>query len=167
MKKLYIDTEMVTQMQQTTPTQEYFDQQFTQSESIEKTPEEDLDTNDKIEMIMQYAQLIIDNHVELRDIMLSILSKLTIIHTNDFGVQCFNTLKDLMVAEPELKEQVRKHIDASVIQKLNKLPPKDIPVGLLVGLKDLMLDPQLEGETKLTTPLFRDFFPKWLSEIKE
>ena len=100
-----------------------------------------MQANDRIEMIMQYAQLIIDNHAELRDIMLSILSKLTNIHTNDFGVKCFNTLKDLMVAEPDLKEQVRKHINMNVIQKLNKLPPKDIPVGLLVGLKDLILDP--------------------------
>lgn len=122
---------------------------------------------ERIEMIMQYAHLIIDNHVELRNIMLAILSKLTNIHTHDFGVKCFNLLKDLMVAEPELKELVRQHINTNVIQKLNKLPPKDIPVGLLNGLVELMEDPQLEGETALTTPLFRDFFPKWLSEIKE
>ena len=34
-----------------------------------------------IDKIMQYAQLMIDNSDELRDILLSILSKLTIIHT--------------------------------------------------------------------------------------
>ena len=56
----------------------------------------------------------------------------------------------MVAAEPQFKEQVRKHIDSNVIQKLNKLPPKDIPVGLLIGLQELMEDPALEGETSLT-----------------
>jgi hypothetical protein len=47
--------------------------------------------------------LLVDNHFELRSIILSILAKLTIIKSYDFGVRCFNTLKDLMVAGKELE----------------------------------------------------------------
>ena len=50
---------------------------------------------------------------------------------------------------------------------MNQLPPKDIPVGLLNGLKGLMDDNNLDDITELMKPLFKDFFPKWLSEIKE
>ena len=57
-----------------------------------------------IETFMQNAQLLVDNHFELRSIILSILSKLTIIKSYEFGVKCFNTLKDLMVAGKELEE---------------------------------------------------------------
>lgn len=53
---------------------------------------------------MQHAQLLTDNHFELRSIILSILSKLTIIKSYDFGIRCFNTLKDLMVAGREIEE---------------------------------------------------------------
>ncbi len=55
---------------------------------------------------MQHAQLLVDNHFELRDIILSILSKLTSIRCHDFGVKCFYTLRDLMVAGKELEAQV-------------------------------------------------------------
>ena len=51
---------------------------------------------------MQYAQLLIDNNEEYREIIISFLSQLTIIHTRDFGVKCFYTLRDLMVADDEL-----------------------------------------------------------------
>ena len=46
------------------------------------------------------------------------------------------------------------------------LPVKDIPVGLLVGLRELVEDPNME-EAPLMEPLFQNFFPMWLSEIKE
>ena len=52
---------------------------------------------------MQHAQLLVDNHFELRSIILSILSKLTVIRSHDFGVKCFYTLRDLMVAGNELE----------------------------------------------------------------
>lgn len=60
---------------------------------------------------MQQAQLLVDNNDELRDIILTVLAILTIIHTRDFGVKCFQTLRDLMVAEEALREQVRHHVD--------------------------------------------------------
>ena len=51
---------------------------------------------ESIETFMQNAQLLIDNHFELQNIMLTVLSKLSIIKFHDFGLACFNTLKDLM-----------------------------------------------------------------------
>jgi len=65
------------------------------------------DTNqiqEMIETFMQNAQLLVDNHFEFRSIILSILSKLTIINCHNFGVRCFNTLKDLMIAGKELEK---------------------------------------------------------------
>ena len=55
---------------------------------------------------MHSAQLLVDNHFELRSIILSILSKLTIVSSHGFGVKCFNTLRDLMVAGKDLEQQV-------------------------------------------------------------
>lgn len=98
--------------------------------------------------------------------MVSIISKLTIIHTYGFGIKCFHSLHDMMLAEEGLRGLVREFISANVIHQLVKLPVKDIPVGLLDGLRSLVEDPNLE-EKELMAPLFRDFFPMWLSEIKE
>jgi hypothetical protein len=50
--------------------------------------------------------------------MLSILSKLTIIKFEDFGIRCFNTLKDLMRAGKEMEEKV---IDVLKKEAINKL----------------------------------------------
>jgi hypothetical protein len=55
---------------------------------------------------MQNAQLLINNHHELQNIILTILSKLSIIKFFRFGVRCFNTLKDLMIAGKEMEEMV-------------------------------------------------------------
>ena len=98
--------------------------------------------------------------------MVSIVSKLTIIHTQDFGVRCFHTLKDMMQAEEGQRDLVRSYVNTNIIQQLIKLPVKDIPVGLLNGLRELVDDQNLD-EKQLMAPLFRDFFPMWLSEIKE
>ena len=71
-----------------------------------------------------------------------------------------------MVADPMLEDMIRNQVDTNVVQKLNKLPPKDIPIGLLHGLQALVDDNRL-SEANMMTKLFQDFFPKWLSEIKE
>ena len=92
----------------------------------------------------------IDNNDELRNIVLSVLSKLTIIHTHDFGVRCFNLLRDLMVSEKELEDIVRQQVNTNIIQRLNKLPPKDIPIGLLNGLTSLLRDPLLQEQNLMT-----------------
>lgn len=70
------------------------------------------------------------------------------------------------MAEADLTEQVRRHVLNHIIMKLNDLPPKDTSVGLLEGLESLADDTNLR-ETQMMAVLFKDFFPKWLSEIKE
>ena len=151
-------------MQHTSVSQKLFDEIFTQKKR--PTKEDKQDVKENIERFIQTAHLIINNSEELQDIILAVLSKMTIVHTQDFGVECFKALRDLMVSEPELKINVRRYLNSNIILKLNSLPPKDIPVGLLDGLCTLMSDTNL-NETKLMTHLFSDFFPKWLSEIKE
>lgn len=63
---------------------------------------DELLANDQIETFMQNAMLLIDSHHEMRNIMLSILCRLTIIKARDFGKACFDTLKDLMCAGKDL-----------------------------------------------------------------
>ncbi len=50
--------------------------------------------------------------------MLTILSKLSIIKYYDFGVRCFNSLKDLMIAGREMEERVIDVLEKEVINKL-------------------------------------------------
>lgn len=107
-----------------------------------------------------------DNHFELRIIILSILSKLTFIRSHDFGVKCFYTLRDLMVAGKELEEMVMSQLNQHVISEMGKMNSNDIPVSILIGLKDLV-DKQQSTSTSLMTTLFDKFFPKWLEEIKQ
>jgi hypothetical protein len=57
-----------------------------------------------IEDFMQNSQLFINNNQDYQDIMLTILSKLSIIKFFDFGVRCFNTLKDLMIAGKDMND---------------------------------------------------------------
>jgi hypothetical protein len=63
--------------------------------------------------------VLINNHYELQNIMLAILSKLSIVKFYDFGVRCFNTLKDLMIAGKEMEERVTETIRREVVQKLH------------------------------------------------
>jgi hypothetical protein len=72
-----------------------------------------------IEDFMQNAQLLINNHHELQHIMLKILSKLSIIKFFRFGVSCFNTLKDLMIAGKDMEEMVTEIIKQEVIHMLH------------------------------------------------
>lgn len=87
---------------------------------------------------MQNAQLLINNHYELQSIMLTILSKLSIIKFYDFGVRCFNTLKDLMIAGKEMEIRVIGIIKKEVINKLTLQNPEMIPASLLRGLYELV-----------------------------
>ena len=92
--------------------------------------------------------MLIDNHQEVRSIILSILSKLTIIHAEDFGTSCFYLLRDLMKADKDLEIAVHHHIDVNIVQQLNKRPPKHINSQILEGLKELVSDTELHA-TKL------------------
>ena len=58
--------------------------------------QDDGQIKEKAFAFMQNSILLIDNHQELQGIMLSILAKLAVIKYNDFGIECFDTLKDLM-----------------------------------------------------------------------
>ena len=51
--------------------------------------------------------------------MLKILSKLSIIKFFRFGVSCFNTLKDLMIAGKDMEELVTDIIKQEVIHMLH------------------------------------------------
>ena len=70
-----------------------------------------------IDTFMQNSMLMVDNHHEMRKIMLSILCKLTLIKTHDFGKACFTKLKDLMIAGEDLEELVLQKIKEEVIDK--------------------------------------------------
>ena len=108
---------------------------------------------------MQNAQLLINNHYELQGIMLSILAKLSIIKYQDFGLSCFNTLKDLMKSGRDLEAQILAILKDEVINKMKQPDPKAIPVSLLVGLYELVED---TGEDSMLTGMYETSFPAWL-----
>ena len=95
LKELYKDADLITAMQ--FGKKSVLEKQFTKSR-------DQVVIKETIETFMQNAQLLVDSHFDLRSIILSILSKLTIIKVYDFGVKCFNTLKDLMLAGKELND---------------------------------------------------------------
>ena len=99
LKLLYEDAEKIAFMQKEDRSQSVFVQSFTRAKDTHTIME-------NIETFMQHAQLLVDNHYELRNIILQILAKLTTIRCHDFGVKCFNTLRDLMTAGKELEMQV-------------------------------------------------------------
>ena len=68
---------------------------------------------------MQNIELLIDNHPDLRSINLAILAKLCVIKYKDFGLSCFNTMKDLMKAGREIEEMVSSILQHEVINKIN------------------------------------------------
>ena len=67
---------------------------------------------------MQNAELLIDNHYELQNIMLSILAKLSVIKFQDFGIRCFDTLRGQMMSGKEMEERVIEILKKEVINKL-------------------------------------------------
>lgn len=158
LKQLYVDADRIKQVQ-ATQSQSVFVQSFTKAKDTHTIKE-------NIETFMQHAQLLVDNHFELRSIILSILSKLTIIRSHDFGVKCFYTLRDLMVAGAELEEQVMEQLNSNVIKEMNDMNPNEIPVSILIGLKDLV-EKQQSHQTNLMSQLFERFFPRWLKEIQQ
>jgi len=112
---------------------------------------------------MQNALLIVDSHPKLRKIMLSILSKLTIVNNEDFSVNCFNTLIDLMQASKDLEIAVMETLEKEVISKFNTLSADQIPISLLKGLNELV---KKSKSASMLRPLFDQFFTKFLDEIK-
>jgi hypothetical protein len=56
-----------------------------------------------IETFMQNSLLLIDNIMDVQHVMMSILADLSVIKFHNFGMCCFNTLKDLMKSGRELE----------------------------------------------------------------
>ena len=120
---------------------------------------EKAEIQEMIETFMQNTLLLIDNHFELQTIMLSVLAKLSIINFQDFGLSCFNTLKDLMKAGREMELQVQEVLKNEVINKMKQQDPTVIPVSLLVGLCELVEDTELSS---LLSGMYEMCFPVWL-----
>ena len=81
-----------------------------------------------IEDFLQNAQLLINNHYDLQTIMLTILSKLSLVTQHEFGPRCFQTLKDLMIAGKEMQEKVTEIIRSEVVQgRLHARGDKPVP----------------------------------------
>jgi hypothetical protein len=118
---------------------------------------------EKMETFMQNAMLMIDNHPEMRTIMLSVLCKLTNIRTHNFGRQCFDTLKDLMVAGNELQTQIMDILKKEVIQKFDNHKTANISSQLLKGLQELVLK---SGQTNILSALFQNCFAKALRDLR-
>jgi hypothetical protein len=91
--------------------------------------------------------------------MLSILAKLSIIKFKDFGLSCFNTLKDLMNSGTEMEKQVIEVLKNEIINKMKQQDPTLIPVSLLVGLYELIEASEISS---LLSGMFEMCFPVWL-----
>ena len=87
-----------------------------------------------IETFIQNSLLLIDNYFDMQNIMMTILAKLSVIKFQNFGLNCFRTLKDLMISGRDLEEQVQSILRTEVIEKLKVNDPHKIPVTLLQGL---------------------------------
>jgi len=94
--------------------------------------------------------------------MLSVLAKLSIVKHQNFGVRCFETLKDLMKSGRQMEEQVRSVLMQEVIGKIGTsrmADPAGLPVSLLVGLGELV---EATGSPGMLTSLYDVSFPAWL-----
>lgn len=108
---------------------------------------------------MQNALILIDNNFELQKIMLSILAKLSIVKFQNFGLKCFNSLKDLMKSGRDMETEVVKILEEEVIKKMKQTDPTVIPVSLLIGLYDLVEDTEMSS---MLTGMYEMCFPVWL-----
>lgn len=95
---------------------------------------------------------------------MTVLSKLCIVRFFNFGLHCFNTLKDLMKSGREIESQVINYLKIEVINKMNQNDPRVIPVSLLKGLFNLINE---TGMSNLLTGMYQTSFPKWLRQIDD
>lgn len=115
------------------------------------------------ETFMQNSTLLIDTNYEMQAIILSILARMCIIRYHNFGLYCFNTLKDLMKSGSDMEDQVIFVLKNEVICKMNQVDPTEIPVQLLQGLYELVDDSK---KPDLLYGMF-DNFPQWLRQLIE
>ena len=112
-----------------------------------------------IETFMQNALLLIDNCFDVQHIMMSILADLSVINFMDFGISCFQTLKDLMTSGKELEAYVISIMQERVINTLKGAEPYSIPVALLQGLHQLIEETE---DSEMLTPMFDSCFSTWI-----
>ena len=72
-----------------------------------------------METFMQNVLLIVDSHPKLTNIMLKVLTKLTVVNNEVFSEKCFITLIDLIHASKEMEVAVMKALKIEVIDILN------------------------------------------------
>jgi hypothetical protein len=111
--------------------------------------------------------MLIDNsNQELQNIILAVLSKLSIISYQNFGRACFNTLKDVMKSGSDMEEQVKEFLYKEVINKLRSCSsdPEAIPISLLKGMCELVEDTEMYD---LVTGLIKTNYRGWLKKYDE
>ena len=126
--------------------------------------QDDGQIEENILTFMQSSQLLIDNHFELQGIMLSVLAKLSIVKFHDFGLHCFNTLRDMMKSGREMESIVLAVLQKEVINKFNPNDPISIPVSLLIGLNQLVEE---TGCVSMLDDLYLKCFPNWMKKYSQ
>lgn len=91
--------------------------------------------------------------------MLSVLAKLSIIKFSNFGLECFNILKDLVQSGRDMETQVIQVIKQEVITRMKQRDPTTIPVSLIQGLNQLIDETE---NSSMLTGLYDMCFPVWL-----
>ena len=122
----------------------------------------DAKNQEDIESFMQNSLLVIDNYQDLQMIMLEILAKLSIVKQLNFGISCFNTLKELMMSGADMKQKVTQVILLEIINKMNQKDPTMIPLNLLMGL--CMLIDEVDNPNMLST-MYDTCFPLWIRQF--
>lgn len=96
--------------------------------------------------------------------MLSVLAQLSIIRYMDFGLACFNTLKDLMNSGREMAEVITDVLKVEVITRMRGEDLQSIPVSIIKGLHELVEDTK---NAEVLEDLLDTAFPKWLRQYCE
>lgn len=129
---------------------------FRQHEDLGNTLERN---QEMIDTFMFTAQTISDNYPEHQDTVLEILALLSVIKFDDFGVSCFNALRDLMKASQKMKEKVLDVIEEEIIIQIKEPDPIDLPAGLLEGLNEVVEE---EENPEILTRMYDTNFKNWL-----
>lgn len=130
--------------------------------------------NEMIDVFMQNAQLLVDQNYDLRNMILSILVKLTGVQHCDFLVKrCFETLRNMMMAGKDLQDQIIAILKSEVISMFaggsslqmsgGPMLSKSLLMGLYEFVYELEEDIEKQAGQELLGALLRKFFP---DEIK-
>lgn len=91
---------------------------------------------------------------------MSLLAKLSAIKFSNFGLSCFNTLKDILCSSKEMKDAVTSVLESEVIELMIEAEsPLHMPVTLILGLYELVASTKSQY---ILTRLFQERFTIWL-----